>query len=65
MRQLERPTAIPEIRALIEKRKREITVLEMALKVRHPANIRSLMVQQLKGTRNNLSSWEDYLRRIA
>lgn len=65
MKKLERPTTPAEIRALIRKRDREIAVVENALRVRHPAHIRRLMLMNLKGLRANRESWKTYLERRA
>ena len=59
---VERPREVGDIRALIRKRRREIASLEAALAVKGlPAHTRSVLRQNLKGSKNNLQSWEDYL----
>lgn len=63
---VERPRSTKDIRALIRKRKREIAALETALSAKGlPAHTRSVLRMNLKGTKANLQSWEDYLTKKA
>lgn len=60
-----RPRTPEELRKLIRVRRDNIRVLEAALKVRHPADVRKIMLQRLHGEKMNLQSLEDFLRRTS
>jgi hypothetical protein len=61
MTTVKRPREVPEIRALIRERKRNITKLEAALRLSLPQQDKRHLQQRLHGERMNLRSWEDWL----
>ena len=58
---VKRPRTVPEIKALIRERKRNVAKLEKALTLSLPAQDRKHLQMRLKGERANLQSWIDYL----
>ena len=60
---VKRPREVGEIKALIRERKRNITKLESALALSLPAQDRRHLQHRLRGERNNLQSWVDYLEK--
>ena len=63
---VKRPRTVPEIKALIRERKRHIASLEKALAVKGlPASTRKHLQQNLRGEKNNMQSWIDYLEKRA
>lgn len=66
MTTVERPRTVPEIRALIRKRDRQIKALEQALRAKGlPRHTRSHLQHNLRGEKMNRQSWIDYLRKQA
>jgi hypothetical protein len=62
---IKRPRTEPEIKALIRERKRNIAKLEAALRLSLPAQDRKHLQMRLKGEKNNMHSWIDYLEKKA
>jgi hypothetical protein len=62
---IKRPRTVPEIRALIRERQRNVKRLEAALALPLPAQDRRHLQQRLKGERANMQSWIDYLEKRA
>lgn len=61
---VERPRTVPEARALVRKRRKQIASLEQALKVKGlPAHTRSHLQQNLRGSRNNMQSWVNWIEK--
>lgn len=61
----ERPRDVAGVRRLIRRRRSQIRVIEAALQVKHPADVRRIMVRRLEGTKANLASWETHLAKNA
>ncbi len=63
---VKRPRTVADIKALIRERKRHIAALESALSVKGlPRTTRTNLQLNLRGERNNLLSWIDYLEKKA
>jgi hypothetical protein len=62
---VKRPRTVPEIKALIRERKRNIAKLEKALSLSLPAQDRKHLQHRLRGERNNCQSWIDFLEKKA
>ena len=60
---VERPRTEAAIKALIRKRRRNISRLEQALAISLPAQDRRHLEQRLAGERANMQSWIDHLER--
>lgn len=61
MTSVKRPRTVPEIKALIRERSRNIKRLEAALALSLPQQDRKHLQQRLHGERMNKRSWEDFL----
>ena len=55
-------TRIKAARAMIEKRQGEIEALTRALDAAEAPKIQKILTTRLLASRNNLRSWEDYIR---
>lgn len=58
---VERPREVGEIKALIRKRRANVSRLENLLRQPMPRQDRAHLSLRLKGERANLQSWVDYL----